>query len=137
MTTHHFSTFIGKSDGTPNSWSSILSILTETGCDLGHPMNVIMTGQLKNHDRPMFPIIAGITYNLAIPCYQALPGQLITWSSHDYNRSRSRCPSCVTIIAGSRCTTCPLTVDFNSEWKAIWDLPSHDLYIPLNSINPS
>ena len=50
-----------------------------------------MTGQLKNHDRPMFAIIAGSTYNIAIPCYQSLPGQLITWPSHVYNRSRSRC----------------------------------------------
>ena len=53
--------------------------------------DAIMTGQLKNHDRPMFAIIAGSTYNIAIPCYQSLPGQLITWPSHVYNRSRSRC----------------------------------------------
>ena len=53
--------------------------------------DAIMTGQLKNHDRPMFAIIAGSTYNIVIPCYQSLPGQLITWPSHVYNRSRSRC----------------------------------------------
>ena len=87
----------GKPDGTPKSWSiySIVSILTDPGYDLGHPMIVIMTGQLKNHDRFMFAIIAGSTYNIPIPCYQSLPGQLITWPSHVYNRSRSRCPSYV------------------------------------------
>ena len=41
----------------------------------------------------MFAIIAGTTYNIAIPCYQSLPGQLITWPPRVDNRSRSRCPS--------------------------------------------
>ena len=67
--------------------------LTDPGCDLCHPMIIIMTGKLKNHDRLMFAIIAGTTYNKAIPCYQTLPGQLITWPPRVDNRSQSRCPS--------------------------------------------
>ena len=34
--------------------------------------DAIMTGQLKNHDRPMFAIIAESTYNIAIPRHQSL-----------------------------------------------------------------
>ena len=84
------------------------------------------------------------------PCYQSLPGKLVTWPSHDYNRSRSRCPSSVTIIARSRCTTWPLTIltcqDFNPDpaWililygkPCIWD-PKVMIYIfhSFNSNRP-
>ena len=47
----------------------------DPGCDLSYPMIVIMTGQLKNHDRPMFAIIAGTLYNKAIPCLQSYYGK--------------------------------------------------------------
>ena len=54
------------------------------------------------------------TYNMATPCNQSLPGQLITWPPHVYNCSRSRCPSYVTIMARSRGTTW-LRNDFNPD----------------------
>lgn len=38
---------------------------------------LIITDQIKNHDLPMFAIIAGTIYNKANPCYPSLPGQLI------------------------------------------------------------
>ena len=76
---------------------------------IGHPMIVITTGQLKNHDRSMFTIIAGTTYNIAIPCYQSLPGQLITVPSHVYNHVGQ-----VTIIARPWFTTW-LRKDFNPD----------------------
>ena len=78
----NYNSIVWKARWDPRSWSmySIVSILTDPGSDLGHPMVVIMTGQLQNHDRPMFAIIAGTTYSIAIPCYQSFPLQLITWS---------------------------------------------------------
>ena len=97
---------------------SIFSILTYPRCDLGHPMIVIMTGQLKNHDRPMFAIISGTTFDLAIWCFQSLQGELKTGPCPVYNRSRSRCPSYVTSMTRSRCTTW-LCKDFNPDQAKI------------------
>ena len=95
----NYKSIVWKAWWDPRSWSmySIVSILTDPGSDLGHPMVVIMTGQLQNHDRPMFAIIAGTTYSIAIPCYQSFPLQLITWSP-----MFTRYPSYVTIMVRSR-----------------------------------
>ena len=44
--------------------------LIEPGCNLNHLVIVIKTGQLKNHEHPMFAICAinaGTTYHTVIP----------------------------------------------------------------------
>ena len=60
-----------------NLYIPLFSILTDPGCNLGHPIVLIMTGT---------------TYMIANPSYQSLPSHLITSPSQVYNRRRSKCP---------------------------------------------